>query len=533
MFESVPLLSQFLKETESDEHSIDLSSSYRTDLQSSRSSTPLWSFIGLQIARFGRRCRAGFRYQNVLYIKQSPISRRSRVCCLLFKALKITLSFGILFVLVSAIEAILYPSYQNPPKHYTELHQRIFKASWSGRGNVNHEKVFIAANIINEKLIRGPWGQALMELVEILGEENVFISIYENDSGEGTSAALNGLRDALLCNSSIVTGDHIPLSQFPTVTLPNGEERTKRIAYLAEVRNRVLRPLDPSYNPGSDANGFRRTSTKFDKVLFLNDVYFSPIDAVQLLFSTNADPGGRARYRAACAVDFISPVKFYDTFVVRDAEGHSIGTPFFPWFSTAGEGQSREDVLAGKDSVPVRSCWGGMAAFDAKTFQRPQSSETLELLLPFRHDPEPFWEAAECCLIFADIEQHLGTPDPEKASGVFINPYIRAAYSRRTWEWLPFVRRYERIFNNFQRIGSAYGYPRYNPRRLHEPGQLVKQKVWVTDAQRPLKGSYQEFERLASAGGFCGERTMFVMQRDVAKANTNGGGKNWKEIQAP
>jgi hypothetical protein len=77
----------------------------------------------------------------------------------------------------------------------------------------------------------------------------------------------------------------------------------------------------------------------------------------------------KPRYRAASAVDFINPFKFYDTYATRDLEGYSMGLPFFPMFSDSGSGQSRKDILAGKDAIPVRSCWGGLFAFDAQFFQ--------------------------------------------------------------------------------------------------------------------------------------------------------------------
>ena len=59
--------------------------------------------------------------------------------------------------------------------------------------------MFIAANIVDEELIRGPWGSRVVELVELLGRENVFLSIYENDSGEGTRAALRELGEKVQC----------------------------------------------------------------------------------------------------------------------------------------------------------------------------------------------------------------------------------------------------------------------------------------------------------------------------------------------
>ena len=52
------------------------------------------------------------------------------------------------------------------------------KATESGRGNPAGEKVFIAANIIDADLINGVWGNAVMELMDLIGGENVFLSLY-------------------------------------------------------------------------------------------------------------------------------------------------------------------------------------------------------------------------------------------------------------------------------------------------------------------------------------------------------------------
>jgi hypothetical protein len=87
----------------------------------------------------------------------------------------------------------------HPPTHYGDLEKNVVESNRNGRGNPNNEKVFIAANIINEELIRGSWGVSLLELVGILGKENVFVSIYENDSGDGTRDALLKLEKELPC----------------------------------------------------------------------------------------------------------------------------------------------------------------------------------------------------------------------------------------------------------------------------------------------------------------------------------------------
>ncbi|KAI1978286.1 hypothetical protein LOZ53_003003 [Ophidiomyces ophidiicola] len=494
-----------------------------------RNYASLCRFLTYPIWRFLHQGKAWLQC-NLLNPGKRRSRGRSRIHILLVRLVKATIISSFFFAFISILEGIIYPSYQHPPKHYETLRDKITSFSHSGRGNEHNEKIFIAANIVNERLIRGSWGDALLELVGILGEENVFVSIFENDSGPGTSAVLNELRARLPCNSSIVTGARLPLSQFPAVTLPNGERRIKRIAYLAEVRNRALRPLDPSYTPKDDATEFRHAPIKFRRVLFLNDVYFTPLDVAQLLFSTNAAPNRRASYRAACAIDFGSPGKIYDTFVMRDVEGYRIGTPFFPWFPTQGEATSRRDVLAEKDAVRVRSCWGGVAAFDASVFQRLTNKDTYELSIQFRYDPEPFWEAAECCLVFADMEQRLGVPEAKNGTGVFVNPYVRVAYSQATWKWIQFFRRYERVWRNFQYIASTVAYSKDNPRRSHKPGQWVKQKIWVSDIQKPRRGVFKVVERRAPAGGFCGERRMFVMQKDIEGANKSGRGKNWDEV---
>jgi hypothetical protein len=349
-----------------------------------------------------------------------------------------------------------------------------------------------------------------------------------------------------------VTGAHSPLSDLPKVRLPNGEEQVQRITYLAEIRNQLLRPLDPAHAASNDTEGFRSAShAHFDRILFLNDVYFNPADALQLLFSTN---GGD--YRAACAVDFTRGPLFYDTFATRDYDGYRIDQPLYPWFAPAGSAISREDVQAQKDAVRVRSCWGGMAAFEASIFRPTPGSEshcrpeTSCLPLQFRGSNEPFWEASECCLIFADIEEQHGQSDR-----VFINPYVRVAYTKGNFDLIPFFRRFERFFEHIQYLQTKIYYSNVNPRRSHVPGEWVDDVVWqdrlvatsasggfeeskinisTTEKNAGLRG-WSTVRRRASTGGFCGERTMFVMKGDLEEINENirEEGRNWDLIPVP
>jgi hypothetical protein len=338
------------------------------------------------------------------------------------------------------------------------------------------------------------------------------------------------------------------LDDFPKVTIPSGEKLVKRITYLSEVRNRVLRPLDPHYKPDDSSNhdGFRHTSTAYDRILFLNDIYFSPLSALQLLFSTNLDIStGRPSYRAACAIDFIGYAMFYDTFVVRDLEGFGMGLMFYPWFTPSGKAESREDVLAGKDAVRVKSCWGGMVAFNATLFQGSAASDGVSTapstgLLRFRSEPEIFWEGSECCLIHADITARYPLSNSATNLGIYINPFVRVAYKPITYSWIPFVTRYERVFSILQNIVSRIGYPEYNPRRTELVGQEVLREMWVYDnveyndfpASYSSGGRFQPVHTIATPGGFCGQKRLFVMLNITEGTNRNGK-KNWKKIPIP
>ncbi|KAI9780441.1 MAG: hypothetical protein M1839_006715 [Geoglossum umbratile] len=510
-------------------------------------------FFGIS-SLFGSR-KAGANY------RRRGRKRRRLVCSLrrgwcprrVYILLAALLALSMLLVIFS-----VEPSYtiSQEPAHYHSLRAAVSGSSESGRGNPRGEKVFIAANIIDEDLIRGAWGQAVLGLIDVLGEKNVYLSIFENDSGAGTREALVELSRKVPCNSSIVS-EHLPMDEIPSVILPSGRKRVKRVAYLAEVRNRALRPLNKN----------SLVATKFDKLLFINDVIFNPLDAAQLLFSTNIDPStGLTRYRAACAVDFIKPFKFYDTFATRDLEGYSMGLPLFPWFANAGQAESRKDVLRGTDAVRVKSCWGGMVAFEAKWFQdlgegdgessnggdvdnskigvevrdganiQSNDSSISPSTLRFRSEPDLFWDSSECCLINADL-QYL-SPHPRSPSspdvGIYVNPFIRVAYSSFTFASLGTItRRFERALEPLQRlISAAAGLPRSNPRRTEVEGEEVSERVWVYEDENGWekggRGSFQEVKRRAGRGGFCGVRMLLVM-----KENPRKGERRWESLTIP
>ncbi|KAL9055079.1 MAG: hypothetical protein Q9162_003749 [Coniocarpon cinnabarinum] len=414
-------------------------------------------------------------------------------------------------------------------------------SSLPGRANVNKEQIFIAANIVNAHLVRGAWGRSLAQLIEILGPENVFLSIYENDSGPETVEALTALNETLACNRSVVAGAHLDMETMASVPhpIPKLGRAVKRVEYLSHVRNKALAPLDVS-NAVEDASadGFRAANdVVFDRLLFLNDVYFDALDAAHLLFSTRAE-SGTARYEAACALDFDSPLHFYDSLATRDFDGYGVGYGphfrSFPWFGRGDSGQTRDAVLAGSDAVPVRSCWGGMVAFNARWFQPNVTSDPVR----FRSTNELYWDASECCLINADISSKFLNENPAaRDHGIFMNPYIRTAYDERTFQWIPLAKHFETAGAFLQDILTRFSvFPYDSERRQEEVGQEVRRRVWTSHRSDALldqaHGQYREQSLIAEPGGFCGIRRMDVMRKDRLAALKKGE-KTYDEFMSP
>ncbi|KAB8291543.1 hypothetical protein EYC80_006344 [Monilinia laxa] len=381
--------------------------------------------------------------------------------------------------------------------------QIIFNASYANPPKFSiptHEKVFIAANIVDEKLIDGFWGDNLVALVEAIGKERVFVSVYggPKDALGRLNERLHGVERKIVAE----VDDSIDLSTLHRITLPSGQTGVKRIEYLADVRNKALDPITSG-----------NVTEKFERVLFLNDVFFEVEGAMRLLWGTNVNEKGKAEYKAVCGADFITSWKYYDTYATRDTEGYSIGVPIFPWFGGKGDRTSRNDVLAGKDAVRVKSCWGGIVAFDARFFQKEIANATssspqkeaedsdhvyeratslADLPLKFRSEPESFWDSSECCLIHADI---LATPDfpdfttnasEDWGEGIFMNPFVRVAYDEKSFRNIKYAKRIERLFVPWQAIINHFAHlPRFNDRREEKEGDVVQDRLWIPNSFTP------------------------------------------------
>jgi Cryptococcal mannosyltransferase 1 len=270
-------------------------------------------------------------------------------------------------------------------------------------------RVFIASLLKdNEDILKAGWSDAVVNLTQALGPDNVWVSIHESGSRDGTKKELLRLGSRLRrlnagheINMADVSEDMhnmIPKNGPGWIDV-QGKRMMRRIPWLAELRNMNIETLTAS-------------NITFNKILFLNDVIFTSDDALELLLTRDGD------YAAACGFDYNRPwpsVAFYDQFATRDSDGQELASLYHPYFA---KGKSR-DALLDSSPIPVKSCWSGIAAFDAAPFQ------DLRYPLRFRavHDSlaENYLEASECCLIHYD--------NPRSAfKGVWMNPNVRVGY---------------------------------------------------------------------------------------------------------
>ncbi|KAK3692321.1 cryptococcal mannosyltransferase 1-domain-containing protein [Podospora appendiculata] len=446
-------------------------------------------------------------------------------------------------LLVLTLTPFFAPSYTHLPPHYQQLAKNCAGPSPTpGCANPHNEKVFIATILYDKHgtLAGGKWGERVLALIQLLGPENVFLSIYENDSGLVGQAALNDFEQRVPCKHKIVFDSHVSLSEFSNITLPDGTQRTKRVAWLSELRNRALRPLDRfTGEEENDTDGIG--STKFDKVLFLNDIVFQPMDGAHLLFDTNRYADGQADYVAACALDWFRPFRIYDIYALRDAEGFANYQTVYPFFQRNGKAASRADILAQTDAVRVRSCWGGMMAMQARYVQNldrlppspafetvgghvvdPDRPRNITAPVRFRHEPEAYYDACECCLFSADLA--LVAKNEGVQAGIVVNPYIRVAYSEKILRWLPIARRWERLLFLTFEFQSWFMPAAENPYRAVEQGETFEEEVWEG-------GGWKIKKRAGRNGLFCGVRDMQLLQREGKRPGESG--SNWVNTKMP
>lgn len=217
------------------------------------------------------------------------------------------------------------------------------------------QRVYIASmHFNNGDVLKSHWNRAVVDLAETLGPANVFVSVLESGSWDDSKELLRDLDDELdrrgvphrVETSDVTHQDELDDAHKGQgwIDTPRGKRELRRIPFLARLRNRTIEDLLDLFSKG----------VEFDKVLFLNDVVFTVQDVLALM-DTN-----RGEYAAACSLDFSKPPLYYDTFALRDVEGHGHITQTWPFFKAPA---SRNALVNNVDAVPVTSCWNGMGTY--------------------------------------------------------------------------------------------------------------------------------------------------------------------------
>ncbi|KAI8723657.1 hypothetical protein NCS52_00222100 [Fusarium sp. LHS14.1] len=273
------------------------------------------------------------------------------------------------------------------------VHRRLDSAGKTYLKPQGSVRVYIAGlHWNNERILRNSWNQGRLDLVSVLGPSNVFVSLYESGSRDGSKDAISELDKALGVmgvprNITLDKTTHADAMASPPlepgngwVETPRGRIELRRISYLARIRNKSLQPLKEMAQSG----------VEFDYILFLGDVVFSVPDVLTLLNTQS------------------------------DADGHEHATQTWPYFRSS---KSRA-AMKRSEPVPVSSCWNGIVFMPAASFVGDQelAFRAIDDSLAAKH-----LEGSECCHIHAD------NPESE-TRGVYLNPNVRVGYDRRAYE---------------------------------------------------------------------------------------------------
>eukprot|EP01102_Stenamoeba_stenopodia_P003643 TRINITY_DN13813_c0_g1_i1.p1 TRINITY_DN13813_c0_g1~~TRINITY_DN13813_c0_g1_i1.p1 ORF type:complete len:567 (-),score=108.04 TRINITY_DN13813_c0_g1_i1:4-1557(-) len=278
--------------------------------------------------------------------------------------------------------------------------------------------------------------------------ENFFVSIYESGSEDDT-AVLGDFFEEKLRGLGVAHRIALRATDIPS---HRQDPKINRIDFMAAIRNKALEPLyDDAY-------------FKYNKVIFLNDVYFCWQDAVRLVVNDGID--------MACGLDVgwrtdFNTFGFYDTWVSKDKTGNFINflSPFFQ------RPEDQDRLLQGLP-VPMFCCWNGMTAIDADVFYPPynirfrRSPQRL-----YRNDPKEACDGAECSVFCFDLFKN-GFMD------IIMDPHVVSTYE-------PSI---------FYKAMELRSWPNDNSDRKIDPADIVSYSTPVDVSKIPFTNKFPDAE---------------------------------------
>ena len=287
-----------------------------------------------------------------------------------------------------------------------------------------HPSLYIAANFRDNAATVPAFSAELRKLAADVGPSNLFVTVYESGSADGTPRLLDDARRAL---------EAAGIATNITANGPLTRRGRQRIDFLADARNELLKPLRAMAH-----------ERRFDRVVFVNDVLFEAGD-VRKLLAVGADiacgtdfiPIGEAHKIYRPAVDEMYPI-FYDAWVARTLDGLPLRAmpPYvapesaapllrkvaraglsFPDYTRAVNAIELAVVEPQPEVVQLQCCWNGVVVVKAEPFYTG---------LVFRSDLPGECGASECSHFCSDMRALNYTR-------VAMHHGVRVAYNNETW----------------------------------------------------------------------------------------------------
>ncbi|KAJ6489617.1 cryptococcal mannosyltransferase 1-domain-containing protein [Mycena vitilis] len=246
------------------------------------------------------------------------------------------ISFFVVFLSMALSGVYMYETYELAGDHRYRPEIELALREPREAGYYNGTKVFLAVMFNNNIEILPYWIKEITKVIYYIGSDNIFISVVESNSRDGTADMLDQWKvtlDELEVPNVIRTRD---------TTIPRPEDMSTgipRIEFLSATRNLALAPL-------IEHGGY-------DIVLFSNDVLIEAESVVELLKTKDGE------WDMVCGLDLMR-WGLYDAWVVRDRLGRLVSS-LWPYFlEDAGMQAVMED-----EPAPVFTCWNGIVAFRA------------------------------------------------------------------------------------------------------------------------------------------------------------------------
>ncbi|KAI8924536.1 cryptococcal mannosyltransferase 1-domain-containing protein [Entophlyctis helioformis] len=268
----------------------------------------------------------------------------------------------------------------------------------TSNGTTARKRYFIALNFHNSQDVLPSLLSELLRLVDHLGPDRVFVSVFENGSKDRTKSLLRAF-EAVLAHFKVP--NNINLSDEVS-----DYKNKNRIDLLAGYRNRAIEPM------------FKQ-SVHYNSIFFINDVFHCLDDTLELIHQSEMQQSD-----ITCGFDFWQySFRFYDTWVGRTLSGNTV-REFWYQGSFVYDPAARARYELG---LPVQaySCWNGMAVLNTAPFYKHN--------VRFRRSDPAAGEcaASECQLIAKDYwaagyGRVLMVPHVRVVYDLYFHPQVRS-----------------------------------------------------------------------------------------------------------